>query len=153
MAFNENLTQALSYIDVINFNAANNTNLNSIGVDMSKFKRILYVVQNGGIGAAGTIDGRLQCSANSNFNTITNISGTNLTQITANNVAETVEVRADQVTNANANARYVRLQLTTGGNALTGVWATGIGSQSEQAPASQYNLNTTYLAVGVVCNI
>ena len=154
--FTEQLTQGLSVIDVINFSAANNTNLNSIGVDMSLFKRVIFVIGNGGLGAAGTIDGRLQSAALSNFATVHNITGSNLAQInttgtiSGNNLTSTIEVRSDQVQQQNSGDRYVRLQLTTGGNALTGVWAVGLGGEAAQKPASNDNLNTKYLQQSVV---
>lgn len=150
--FSETLTQGLAIMDVVNLTNNNNTNTNSSGIDCSKVKRILYVIQNVGLGSAGTIDGRLQASANSNFNVLTNLSGTNLTQITTNNVIATIEVRADQVTSQSAGARYVRLQLTGGGNALNFV-AIGYGAQSEQAPAGpNYDVNSSFIAQRLVCN-
>ncbi len=121
---------------------------------MGKFKRLMWIVAPAGLGAAGTIDGRLQSSANSNFTGVHNITGTNFTQIVGNNLTSTVEVRADQVTQANAGDRYVRLQLTTAGNVLTGVAAVGLGGEAEQKPAGpNYDLNTTYVQQRVVCNI
>ena len=148
----EQLTQGLSIQDVVNITNNNNTNTNSTGIDMSKFKRILYIIQNLGLGAAGTIDGRLQSAANANFNAnVHNITNSNLTQITANNVLATIEVRADQVQQQNPGDRYVRLQLTGGGNALNFV-AIGLGGEAEQKPASQYDLNTTFVAQRVVVN-
>ena len=147
--YTEQLTQKLAYIDVINSQSVNNTSVSSLGVDMGRVKRLLYIITPTNVGAAGTIDGRLQSSATSNFATAHNIANSNFTQLTANNVATTVEVRADQVVGGNAGDRYVRLNLTGGGNAVT-VTAIGLGGDAEQCPASQYNLNTTYLTVGTV---
>ena len=154
--YTEQLSQALAIADVINFTAANNTNLNSIGVDMSQGKRLLWVIGNAGLGAAGTIDGRLQSSATSTFSVVHNIAGTNLAQIkttsspSGNNLISTVEVRAEYVQQQNNGDRYVRLQLTTGGNVLTGLWANAYLGEAEQKPASQYNLNSSYLQQQVV---
>lgn len=155
--YSEQVTQRLALIDVINSQSVNNASVSSIGVDMSKFKRVLFVIQAASLGAAGTLDGRLQSAAASNFATPHNISGTNLTQITTsttpgNNAVATIEVRADQVTNANSGDRYVRLNLTGGGNAIT-VGAIGLGADAEQSPASQYNLNNTYVSQTVVASI
>ncbi len=148
----EQMTEGLAIADVINSAANNNTNTNSAGVDMSKGKRVRYfVISAAGIGAAGTIDGRLQSGPNSNFNVVHNLTGTNLTQINANNIISTVEVRADQVTQQNAGDRYVRLQLTGGGNSVT-VQAFGLLGDTEQKPASQYNLNSSYIGSTIVCN-
>jgi hypothetical protein len=149
MAYTEQATQKLGYVDVINTGSVNNTTATSLGFDMSKAKRILYIITPSNVGAAGTVDGRLQSAAASNFASPHNIANSNFTQLTANNVATTVEVRADQVVGNNAGDRYVRLHLTCGGNAVT-VGAIGIATDSEQKPASQYNLNTTYLTAGTV---
>jgi hypothetical protein len=149
MSYTEQMTQKLSYCDVINSQSVNNTSVSSIGVDMSKFKRVLFIITPTNVGAAGTVDGRLQSAAATSFASPHNIANSNFTQLTANNVATTVEVRADQVVGNTAGDRYVRLNLTGGGNAVT-VGAIGLGSDSEQKPASQYNLNTTYLTVGTV---
>ncbi len=153
MAYTETLTQGLALVDTINFSTTNSTNFNSGGFDFSHFKRAIYLIQNGGLGAAGTVDGRLQSSPNANFNVVHNIAGTNLTQIVTNLAAATIEIRSDQITNANAGDRYLRLQLTSGGNTLTGVWATGFGGEAIQKPGSQYGLNTMFLGQTVVCNI
>src|SRR5258707_560830 len=101
--FMEQMTEGLGIVDVINYAANNNTNTNSGGVSLAKGKRIRYFIfSTNGIGAAGLIDGRLQSSANSNFSPAHNITGTNLTQINANNIISTVEVRADQIQQQNA---------------------------------------------------
>jgi hypothetical protein len=144
--YTEQLTQALSVCDVINTQSVNNTNVNSIGIDLSKFHRALFVIQAGGVGNAGTIDGRLQSSANSNFSGVTNIANSNLAQITTANALATIEVRADQVATTD---RYVRLQLTGGGNAVT-VGAIGLGAEAGHKPGNAADLNTTYLSQRVV---
>ncbi len=153
MGYSEQLTQKLAYMDVVNSQAVTNASINSAqGIDMSKFKRVIYFVTLSSAGAAGTLDGRLQSSASATFASgVHNLTGTNLTQLVANNVCESVEIRADQVANQNAGDRYVRLNLTGGGNAVT-VSAIGFGGDAIQEPGSQYNLNTTFLTAGVVCN-
>jgi hypothetical protein len=153
--YTEQLTQALSIADVINSQSVNNANLSSVGIDLAKFKRVLFIIQAASLGAAGTLDGRLQSSANSNFNVVHNITNSNLTQITTattpgNNAVSTIEVRADQVIQQNAGDRYVRLNLTGGGNAIT-VGAIGLGGESEFKPAkAQGDLSNTYLSQRVV---
>ena len=150
MPYSEQMTQALSIADVINLTNNNNTNTNSTGVDMSKFKRVMYIVEY--LSGAGSIDGRLQSSPNSNFNVVHNLTNTNLTtMVTSNAVLETVEVRSDQVTQQQSGDRYVRLQLTVSGGA-TNVAAVGLGGNSEQSPSSQYDLNNTFITGRVVCN-
>ncbi len=127
---------------------------------MSKFKRALYIISvSSTVAGTGTVDARLQGSANSNFTSNTNISGTNITQITVNNVATTVEIRSDQLTQATPVAqmaaapyRYVRLHLTAATNAAT-ISVIGLALDPEQSPASQNNLNTTFLTVGTLCTL
>ena len=148
----EQLTQGLSIADVLNSQSVNNASINSAGLDMSKFRRVLYIVQAASIGAAGTLDGRLQsCSASNFASTVHNISGTNLTQINtsttpSNNAVATIEIRDDQV---QAGDRYVRLQLTGGGNAIT-VGALGMGGEGDTKPANLNDVTNTYLSQRVV---
>jgi hypothetical protein len=152
MRISATLTESIAICDRLNTTNVNNVSVNTIGVDMSKFKRVLWVVENHGLNAAGTIDGRVQICANSNFNTPVNMTGTNLNQMTANFKVQTVEVRQDQVVAAGAGNKYARLQLTGGGNALN-LSAIGLGVHSVYGPANQFQLNTSYLDTPVVCNI
>jgi hypothetical protein len=143
----EQLTQGLSVADVLNQQSVNNAAVASIGIDMSKFRRAMFVVQAASLGAAGTLDGRLQSCAQANFaSAVHNIANSNFTQINANNALATVEVRDDQLT---AGDRYLRLQLTGGGNAIT-VGAVGLGGEAEEKPAKANDLNSTYLSQRVV---
>jgi hypothetical protein len=148
----EQLSQALSVADVLNQQSVNNASVASAGIDMSKFRRALYVIQAGSLGAAGTLDGRLQSCKYSAFNSgINNIASTNLTQITTgttpgNNAVATIEVRDDQLT---AGDRYLRLQLTGGGNAIT-VGAVGLAAEADYKPASAQDVSNTYLSQRVV---
>ena len=139
----------------MNYQTVTNTSASSIGINLANFKRVMFVIFAPSLGAAGTLDGRLQSSANSNFNVVHNIANTNLTQILTastpgNNALATIEVRVDQVVQANANDQYVRLNLTGGGNAIT-VGAIGLGTSSPHKPDNLLNdLNNTYLSQRVV---
>lgn len=153
MYYNETCKDRMGFADVLNYASQNNTTATSLGIDMSKFKRAIFIVSCWTTTAGtGTLDGRLQGSANANFTGNTNISGTNLTQLTANNTFTTTEIRADQLTQANSTYKYVRLHITTATNAVT-CSAIGIGVDSVQNPGSQYNLNSTFLATQVVCTL
>jgi hypothetical protein len=143
----EQMSQGLSVADVINQQSVNNASVASIGIDMTKFRRVLFVVQAGSLGAAGTLDGRLQSCAASNFGSgVHNIANSNFTQITQNLALATVECRDIDLT---AGDRYLRLQLTGGGNAIT-VGAVGLGGEAEEKPAKANDLNTTYLTQRVI---
>jgi hypothetical protein len=144
----EQLTQGLSVADVLNQQSVNNASVASAGIDMSKFHRAMYVIQLGSLGSAGTLDGRLQSCFEANFAaSVHNIGSTNLTQITTtttpgNNAVATMEIRDDQL---QAGDRYLRLQLTGGGNAIT-VGAIGFGGEAEYKPAKANDVSNTYLS-------
>ncbi len=144
----EQMTQGLSVADVLNQQAVNNASVQSAGLDMSKFRRAMYIIQAASLGAAGTLDGRLQSCFEANFASgVHNVANSNLTQITTsttpgNNAIATIEVRDDELT---AGDRYLRLQLTGGGNAIT-VGAVGLGGEGDEKPANKNDLNTTYLS-------
>ncbi len=142
--YSEQLCQGLAVMDYMPpLNAASNANAvySGVPIDMSKFKRCLYVINVGVPAAAATIDAYLQSCLNSNFNSsVHNITNSNITQVTAANNTNTqvkLEVRADQVTQQNAGDRYVRLAVVLGGNTAF-YSALGFGGESEQKPGSQY---------------
>jgi hypothetical protein len=150
--YTETMTQGLSIADVINSQSVNNASVSSLGIDMSKFKRALFIIQAASLGAAGTLDGRLQSAPASNFAAVHNIAGSNLTQINTsttpgNNALATLEIRADEI---QAGDRYVRLNLTGGGNAIT-VGAIGLAGEADAKPGNLLgDLNTTFLSQRVV---
>ncbi len=156
MAYPEAMTQGLSVADVLNTQTVNNASINSLGINMANFKRAMYIIQLGSLGAGGTLDGRLQSCSLANFaSNVHNIANTNLTQITTattpgNNALATIEIRADQVVSNNAADQFVRLQLTGGGNAIT-VGAIGLGGEADHKPGNLLNdLNNTYLSQRVL---
>lgn len=151
--FTETLTQRQAIADVFNSATTSNNTVNSSQtIDMSKFKRAIYYAYISSV-ASGAINFQLQSSAQSNFNVAHNIAGTLTANLNASNNSQWVslEVRADQVVSANAADRYVRLSAQTNGN--TTFLALGLGSDSEQGPASQYNLNSTFIAAQAVSNV
>lgn len=149
--YSEQLSQQLSFCDVLNITNINNGAYNTIGVDMSKFRRVLFVIVAHGLNAAGLIDARLQSASAAAFSTPVNMTGTNITQISKNYTVTTIEVRGDQVVQQNAGHRYVRCNITGSGNALNAT-VLAFGDASAQKPASQFDLNTSYLNEKIVCN-
>lgn len=150
---NETLTEQLAIVDYVPPVANAAGTVNSLGVDMSKFKRARFLIPIGAITGAGTLDANLQSSANANFNVVANITNSNITQVTnaAPNTVQSMEVRADQVTQQSAGARYVRARVVTATNTIVyGIMA--LGGEPHQRPGSQFNLNSTYLGTGVVVN-
>lgn len=150
--YNEQLSQALALMDWITFTNAAAASYNSVnGIDMSKFKRAVYIVQTGLFTASGTLDGRIQSSPNANFSPAHNVAATNLTTLNTSNTFEKVEVRAEYIQQQNPGDRYVRLN-TTVGTAAVNYGVVGLGSESEQKPASQYEnpSNATNVVAAVV---
>jgi hypothetical protein len=101
------------------------------GVDLSKFKRVLFVLQVGSVGGAGTVDAKLQQSS-ALASGYADIAGSNITQVTASNKIVTLEIRSDQLTGSN---RYVRLSVTVGTNAVL-ISAVALGGEAVEKPAS-----------------
>ncbi len=132
--YTEQLSQALSVagteLDPVSQVAATVT---TGGVDMSKFHRVSFVLMVGSIGAAGTVDAKLQTSPVSNFGSgVADVAGSNITQITASNKIVTLEMRADQVP---AGSRYARLSVTVGTNAVL-IAALPIGGEAVEKPGN-----------------
>jgi len=149
--YTEQASQGIALMDWILPTNAAAASYNSVnGIDMSKFKRAMYVIQTGLFTASGTLDARLQSSPNANFNPAHNIASSNLTQIvnTTPNVMVKMEVRAEYVQQQNPGDRYVRLN-TTIGTAAVNYGAIGYGVDSEQKPGNQYE-NTTSVPQSVV---
>lgn len=155
MSYTETIGEAIGIIDVLNYQTVNNASVSSlVGIDMSKYRRCRYTIVAPSLGSAGTLDGRLQGSSASTFSSVTNLTGTNLTQLTttstpSNNAIVTIEVRADQMAQQNNTLRYVRLNLTGGGNPITLI-ALGEGKDPVQHPGP--TLNSSFIQQSVVSN-
>lgn len=159
MAYTETFAQEIGVVDVLNSQTLTNASVSTLGVNMTNARRVKYTIVVPSLGAAGTLDGRLQASNSSSFTAgnVTNLQGTNLTQINttttpSNNAIAEIEVRADQLQQANNAYQYVRLNLTGGGNPIT-VLAVGMSKDTPQRPISQYNLNSTFLSQQQACTL
>jgi hypothetical protein len=153
--FQETLTQAIGPIDqIVPSNTVNSaTPVTSTGIDMRLAKRCIYFIQIGAFTGAGTVDARLQSSAQANFNVAHNISTTNIVQVTNTgpNTIVTLEVRSDEIMQANPGDRYCRLSVTIGANSVL-FGAIGFGAEAPQSPGNQ-NVNTTVVTQQVVATI
>jgi hypothetical protein len=111
--YTEQLSQALAIpateLDPVSQGVATVT---SGGIDMSKWRRCMFVLMVGAVGGAGTVDAKLQESATSG-GTYTDISGGGITQVTTSNKIVTLEMRAGMMTK-----QWCRLSVTVGGNAV-----------------------------------
>src|SRR5437660_1161797 len=102
--YTEQLSQALSLGAPINPVSQGVGSANTGGIDMTHFRRAIFTVEVGAIGAAGTVDAKLQEAADSAFTTPTDVAGNgnvttaSITQITTSNKQATIEIRAGQCT-------------------------------------------------------
>src|SRR6202045_1096614 len=111
--FTEQLSQGLSVAATpIQPQTLNNTNASTGngGVDMQKFRRVLFIVMTGSVTGGGSLSAKLQESTDGSTSW-TDISGAALTALTASNKVASLEMRADQMTK-----RYVRATLTETGS-------------------------------------
>jgi len=107
--------------------ASVNGQTNTGTIDMSKFKRAMFLLQ---MGNGATANAYLQQTANANGAGATNISGATLALIS--NEAGATEVRSDQLT-----LRYVKLNITTDAAGI--ISAMGFGCEPRFAPANAYD--------------
>lgn len=129
--YTEQLSQALALGTPIHPVSQGVGTADSGGLDVQKFRRAMFVVNVGAVGAGGTVDAKLQESADNS--TFTDLSGTgvSITQITTSNKVATLEVRAGQLTK-----RYVRCRVTVGGNAVL-IAVNALGGEAVVKPGSQ----------------
>jgi hypothetical protein len=92
------------------------TAVNGTAVDMAGWDDVAFLVQAGVFGTNGTLDGLIQTSVNSGFDStnVVNVANSNLTQIPAANANAILILEI-----ARPTARYVRLQLTGQTNGVT----------------------------------
>lgn len=104
------------------------------GIDMSKFRRALFILDVGVFGASATVDMKLQESPDNSTWTDLAGNGVAITQLTAgggNNRLATLEARAGQLTK-----RYLRV-LVTVGTAATQVCCIALGGEAISKPGAQ----------------
>jgi hypothetical protein len=141
--YTEQLTQALAQVDqLFPTNAAAGT-YNSTGIDMSKNRRALWVIEIGAMTASSTVNILLQSAANANFNANvhTMAMNTNIAQVvntSGGNLVVTVETSDEAVTNQNAGDRYARVQVVVG-TAAVNFSVLGVGGEANHKPASAQN--------------
>ncbi|MFL5245065.1 MAG: Bbp16 family capsid cement protein [Gemmataceae bacterium] len=104
------------------------------GIDMSKFRRALFILDVGAFGAGATVDMKLQESTDNA--TWTDLAGTgvSIAQLAVgggNNRLATLEARAGQLTK-----RYLRA-LVTVGTAATQVACLALGGEAVSKPGNQ----------------
>lgn len=151
----ESMTEREPVVDLLVPIANAAGTVTSLGVDMSKFKRVRYLINLGAVTGAGTLDANLQSAALSNFAVPHNVTNSNLTQVTnavnGPNTIVSLEARADQIQQQNQGDRYVRLRVVIGTNTVL-FGAIGLGGDPAQLPGSQYVLNANYVGQQLIVN-
>lgn len=107
--FAETLTQQLAIpVTPVHAQTINNTTLDTVGVNMSKFERVMFLCDVGTNAASASVIFKLQDSPTVG-GTYTDITGGATTAITTASKIKTLEIRADQL---NASAEFVRCRAT-----------------------------------------
>ena len=136
--YTEQLTQQLALAAQISPQALSNASLNTgNGIDMSKFRRTLAIVQVGA--GAGNITALLQAATTSG-GAFSTVAGSTITAITTTNKQATIELRDDEVQQLMGNGyQFLRLQITENNVASTQVSGLLLGGEAEAKPASKQN--------------
>jgi hypothetical protein len=128
----EQLSQGLSIAAQISPQALSNASVNSgNGIDMSKFRRAMAVVQVGAGG--GNITAKLQAAATSG-GTFNDVAGSTITAITTTTKQATIEIRDDEMP---AGTQWLRLVITENNVASTQVAGVLLGGEGDWKPASK----------------
>jgi hypothetical protein len=134
--YTEQMTQGLSVlgkIDPVSQGAGTTTPITD--VDGSKFRRLMFVLQIGAVGAAGTVDAKLRESKTSG-GAYQDITGAAITQVTVSNKVVTIEVRPEQL---DAGYQFVQLSLTIGTNAVL-VGGVCLGGEAVEKPGKAQDI-------------
>ncbi len=127
----EQLTQGLAVAGQIKSQTLNNSNDSCTDIDMSKFRRVLVVVN---VGAnTGSLVVKLQ-DATSKGGTYADISGAALTAITAANKVATIEIRDDQTRG------WLKVVATEGNSSNCAVGCLALGGEGDWKPANAQDI-------------
>lgn len=130
--YTEQMSQGLSIAATpIHPQTLNNASANTGGIDMSKFRRALFVVDVGAVTGGGSLTAKLQESTDDS--TYTDVSGGSATAITASSKVATLEMRAGQLS---SGKKYVRCRLTEGGSQNVVCACIALGGEAIAKPAS-----------------
>ena len=113
----------------------------STAIDLSRFHRVLAILETGTLGAAGTLDMKLVGSATSG-GTYTLIPGHAITQVvkaTGDGKVVMIEARADWIGGLDPTIRFIKVSITVGVAASTSSLVV-LGGVARWEPSSDYNL-------------
>jgi len=154
--FMETITQRIGLAAGIAPQVLNAARLSSDGVDMSKFKRVLFVLSMGALNS-GSISAWLQESASASSGYTANDTAGAFANSGANNVSQTAmttdnnivtfEVRADQLT---TGKRYVRLQIKETATHNANVCVVAYGDEADSKPGNANNATAVATPQNVV---
>ena len=139
--YTEHLTQRLGISAPVSPQTlTTTTTVNSGKVDLSVFRRALFLFETGTFGGTSpTLSAALQIQDSPDGSTWTNNATVPSATVTAASKQATLEIRADQL---NIGARYVRLQAacTVGGTSPTiPIAIVGFGDEAAHKPGSAQN--------------
>lgn len=137
--YTEQITQALGFCTEVDPQLVNNSNKTTGSIDMSKFRRALFVVNVGSVAGGGQLTMQLIEDNAANLGTATNLAGNNVSMTgfnTANRLV-TFEVRAGQMTK-----RYLGLKVTETGSQNVNVCVIGFGAEAVEKPGNANNASS-----------
>jgi hypothetical protein len=132
----EQLSQGLSIAAANHPQTLNNSAATSGAVDMSKFRRILAVVDIGAVTGGGSLTAKLQ-QATTSGGAYSDIPGATATAVTASSKVVTIELRADELTGAN---QFVKLVMTETGSQNVVCQGIILGGEAVEKPASAQDI-------------
>ncbi len=138
--YTEQLTQALSIAATpISPQTLNNSTASTgnSGVDMSRFKRVLFIIMVGNVTSGGSLSAKVQESLDGSTSW-TDIANSSITAITTSSKVATIEVRADEMTK-----RYARCTLTETGSQNVVCACVGLGGEAVLKPASNQDVSAS----------
>ena len=149
MTATERLHQRVAVVGTIDPQSGTAGNYDTDGVDMSKFRRALFVLLVGAMTSTGTVNAKLQGSAdNSTFVDITGKAITQLTEAgTDANKQALLEISDAELADTAATYRYVRMRVVTA-TAASLIAAVALGADPRYAPASDNDLASVDEIVG-----
>jgi len=143
MPYTHNVSQNLAVVGKI-VPASTQTTTLTDAIDLSKYRRVLFIIQAGALGASATVDFSVKGCATSGGSYValdaTNAAITQLTKAgTDDNKIVLMEVRAEKVAALNLGYIYIKGELITG-TAASLCSVVALGAVANYQPASAGNL-------------
>lgn len=139
--YNQRLSESLAVVSCIDPDANGAGAINGDVIDMKNFRRVLFIIMAGTLGASATLDWVLKGDTASGGSFSTTINGKSITQLTQAGTDDdkqvVVEVTAEEV--AAQGFRYIRETLTVG-TATSDAGTLALADFSRYSPASEYDL-------------